>query len=88
MVDGEVTTVSRVAAALLGQVGLVPADRLIDQPRELGGADPVRDRCHVVSTNPAASMLREWPMVSWATWRAFHAASSPETTRAQSFGSR
>ncbi len=41
-----------------------------------------------VSTNAAASTLREWPMVSWATCRAFHAASSPETTRAQSFGSR
>ena len=52
VVDGEVTTVGGVTAALLGQVGHEPADRLIDQPRELGGLDPVRDRCDVGVDEP------------------------------------
>ena len=45
--DGEVAAVRVLEATGLGFVGHVAADRLVDQPVERTGADPVRGRRHV-----------------------------------------
>ena len=86
-VEVEVPPIGGLAAALLGLVGVVAAQGVLDGTFDLRiRAADATWWARWVSTYPAPSGHSD--LVAWAILRAFHTGTRPGSTTAQSFGSR